>query len=255
MRKVKLGFSLYDFDNFKEKVDKIFNDDYFKSISKYEHMKLTDIDENLYLPALEYLDEDITWEDIENNEELYKLLEKVVNLAGYSALQKKVFEMALDLYLNEFDNNIIKFLNDKNNEFYGYITIDDAYTWVDLSRDFDRIYSVNIYYSYEDEDVMEFFGDEGGYTNIEKARKEFEDIINELIFDKLQELDDYIGSKIDNMIGREKFRLDINKEPDYSYFKKEFEFFLYGGFYWDEIQWIFFKKKLDRKEKMRNSGI
>jgi len=228
MYKVELNLP---FDKYFNAANNVYGCDkeFFRSLCKYSPIELADIDENLYLPILRDYGIDITWEDIENNERLYRLLQEAINIIGYYAFETMFFDMARDVYDNEFENNAIKFLNDKNNEFYGYITIDDVY--IGLFQD-----DFNVHYSYEDEDVMEFFGDEEDYTNIEKARKEFEDIINELIIDKLQELDDYIGSKIVDMFGYGKFSFDINKKQDYSYFKDYLKGSLNFGFFFDGVK-------------------
>jgi hypothetical protein len=190
-------------------------------------MKLTDIDENLYLPILKELGVDITWEDIENNERIYRIIEEMVNMAGYEALKRKFFTTVWDVYIDEFNNNIIKLLNDKNNEFYGYITIEDAYaeaSWVIVK------------YMYKDEDAIRFFRKELGFDDsvivFGDIQKDFEDIIGGLIEEKLHGLDYYIGDKIFDMFGYGKFNFDINNRSDYLYFKKEIGLFEAGDYYY-----------------------
>jgi hypothetical protein len=182
MYKSVLEFNFKDFDT----ANYIFNDfDHYFGPSM-DLIPLSNISDNLYMPILKKHGFDITWEDIENNEELYKLLEEMVNDANYDAEYIGFLSGHMLEYTKKFDYKIGEFLEDEG--IYDYIH--------NIQADIDTDKGVfRIKYEYDDKNIMDYFSadEDDYYENKEYYRKEFEYEIKLDTKGIIRDFDEYMG--------------------------------------------------------------
>jgi len=182
MYKSVLEFSFGNFGT----ANLIFNDfdRYFERV--WDSVSLADINEDLYMPILKKHGIDITWEDIENNEELYELLEEMVNDANYDDEYTGFLSGYMLEYTKNFNYKIEKLLKDEGIYYYTH----------NIQVDMDTDKGVfRIKYEYDDKNVMDYLSvdEDDYYENKEGYRREFEYGIKLDIKGIIREIDEYTG--------------------------------------------------------------
>ena len=185
----------FDFKDF-EMANYMFNDfDRYFEPSR-DLIPLSNISDDLYMPILKKHGFDITWEDIKNNEELYELLEEMVNDANYDAEFVGFFEGYMLGYTKNFDYKIGEFLEDEGISDY----IHNIQADIDTDKGVFRIK-----YEYDDKDVMDYLSadEDDYYENKEDYRRKFEYEIKLDIRGIMLDFDKYIERIFANAWGYE----------------------------------------------------
>ena len=206
MYKKVLEFNFKDFDT----ANFIFNDfDRYFEPGDYT-ISLGDIRDDLYMPILKKHGFDITWEDIESNEELYELLEEMVNDANFVAEHVGFLEGYKSGYTKEFNHKIWDFFEAEEISDY----IHNIKAVMDTDKEVFRIE-----YEYDDKGVVDYFAEENEdyYSEYkEQFRTDFEGDVRFNIKNAIQRFDKYMERAFADARGYE-FYDDIKGEDAFMY--------------------------------------
>jgi hypothetical protein len=188
------GMAEFDFEDF-EIANYIFNDieSYFdySELDPFVNLSLYDFDDTFFPVLHKYGFEDLTWEDIENNDELYDLIKDMFSDAYYEAQYAGLSEGHTREYVKTFNE---KFISD-------FLKLEDVYDYihnVKATMDVDEgVFRIE--YEYDDDSVLEYYeideGEEEDYyfKHKERYHSDFEDDIRSDLENVIQDFDKYMG--------------------------------------------------------------